>query len=114
MTPSAADRLRIGMAPTGPFLVPARFVSPVTLRVVLRLNGDVLQDGPTGDMIFDVARLIEYASAITELCPGGPLMTGNPAGNGAHYNRCLQPDDILEGEITGLGIQRNRCVAGAE
>lgn len=97
-------------SPTGPYLVPARFVDPLKLRVVLRLNGEVMQDGETSDMIFDVARLIEYVSAITELRPGDLLMTGSPAGNGAHYGRFLAPGDVLEGEISGLGTQHNRCV----
>lgn len=97
-------------SPTGPFLVPAAFVDPAALRVRLRLNGEVMQDGPTSDMIFDVARLVEHTSAITELRPGDLLMTGSPAGNGAHHGRFLRPGDVMEGEITGLGTQRNRCV----
>jgi len=101
-------------SPTGPYLVPAAFVDPASLRVHLRLNGEVMQDGPTSDMIFDVARLIEHTSAITELHPGDLLMTGSPAGNGAHHGRFLQPGDVIEGAITGLGIQRNRCVAERE
>jgi 2-keto-4-pentenoate hydratase/2-oxohepta-3-ene-1,7-dioic acid hydratase in catechol pathway len=97
-------------SPTGPYLVPAAFVDPSALRVRLRLNGELMQDGPTSDMIFDVARLVEHTSAITQLRPGDLLMTGSPAGNGAHHGRFLRPGDVMEGEITGLGIQRNTCV----
>jgi 2-keto-4-pentenoate hydratase/2-oxohepta-3-ene-1,7-dioic acid hydratase in catechol pathway len=98
-------------SPTGPFLVPAAFVDPTDLRIELRLNGELMQDGKTSDMVFDVPRLIEHVSAITELRPGDLLMTGSPAGNGAHYGRYLRPGDVLDGEITGLGRQRTQCVA---
>lgn len=97
-------------SPTGPYVVPAAFVDPARLRIVLRVGGRVMQDGETSDMIFDVPSLIEYVSAITELRPGNLLMTGSPAGNGAHHGRYLRPGDVLDGEITGLGRQRNRCV----
>lgn len=98
-------------SPTGPVLVPAAYVDPSDLRIVLRLNGEVMQDSKTSDMLFDVARLVEHVSAITELLPGDLLMTGSPAGNGAHHGRFLRSGDVLEGEITGLGMQRNRCVS---
>ncbi|EXG79746.1 fumarylacetoacetate hydrolase family protein [Cryptosporangium arvum] len=98
--------------PTGPFLVPAEFVGdPMRLRIRLEHNGVVRQDESTKDMIFDVARLIEYASTITELRPGDLLLTGSPAGNGAHWDVFLKPGDVLECSITGLGAQRNTCVA---
>jgi 2-keto-4-pentenoate hydratase/2-oxohepta-3-ene-1,7-dioic acid hydratase in catechol pathway len=98
--------------PTGPFLVPAEFVGdPGQLRIRLEHNGVVRQDESTKDMIFDVARLIEYASTITELRPGDLLLTGSPAGNGAHWDVYLRPGDVLECSITGLGTQRNTCIA---
>lgn len=97
--------------PTGPYLVPTGFIDPTDLRLVLRLNGEVMQDGHTSDMIFDVPRLVEYISSVVELRPGDLIATGSPAGNGAHYGRFLRPGDVLEGEISGLGVQRNRCVA---
>jgi 2-keto-4-pentenoate hydratase/2-oxohepta-3-ene-1,7-dioic acid hydratase in catechol pathway len=97
--------------PLGPYLVPAAFVpDPQQLRITLKLNGNVMQDEATADMIFTVAHLIEYLSAGVELQPGDVICTGSPAGNGAHYGRFLQHDDILESSITGLGVQRNRCI----
>ena len=69
-----------------------------------------MQDATTSDMIFDIPRLIEHVSAITPLRPGDLLLTGSPAGNGAHYGRYLQAGDVMESTITGLGTQRNRCV----
>jgi 2,4-didehydro-3-deoxy-L-rhamnonate hydrolase len=102
--------------PTGPFLVPAAFVDdPQNLRITLKLNGQMMQDESTADMIFEVARIIEFLSANVQLWPGDLIATGSPAGNGTHYNRYLTPGDLMEGSITGLGTQRNRCVAeGAE
>lgn len=100
--------------PTGPYIVPAAFVDPARVRITLRLNGQVMQDASAGDMLFDISRLIEYVSSVGELLPGDMLLTGSPAGNGAHHGRYLQPGDVMEGAITGLGRQRNRCVAERE
>jgi 2-keto-4-pentenoate hydratase/2-oxohepta-3-ene-1,7-dioic acid hydratase in catechol pathway len=109
------DWLRAKNAPTftplGPYLVPAEFVDPGDLRVALRLNGRTMQDESTKDMIFDVARLVSYASQTVRLLPGDLVLTGSPAGNGLHWGRLLRPGDVMEGSITGLGAQRNRCVA---
>jgi 2-keto-4-pentenoate hydratase/2-oxohepta-3-ene-1,7-dioic acid hydratase in catechol pathway len=97
--------------PAGPWLVPAAFAGdPMKLRITLSLNGEVMQDESTADMIFDVARLIEHTSSITTMLPGDLLLTGSPAGNGASRGRLLRPGDVMEGTITGLGRQRNRCV----
>ncbi|MEU6375731.1 fumarylacetoacetate hydrolase family protein [Streptomyces sp. NPDC046909] len=94
--------------PTGPFLVPAPFVGdPDDLRITLRHNGVVRQDESTKDMIFDIPRLIAYVSTTTTLRPGDLLLTGSPAGNGAHWGVFLKPGDVVEAEITGLGHQRN-------
>ena len=97
--------------PLGPWLVPAQFVpDPRDLRITLRLNGETMQDELTADMIFGIPELIEHVSAITPLRPGDLLLTGSPAGNGAHYGRYLHAGDVMESTITGLGTQRNRCV----
>ncbi|MER7923248.1 fumarylacetoacetate hydrolase family protein [Streptomyces sp. NPDC096057] len=94
--------------PTGPFLVPAAFVKdPGDLRITLRHNGVLRQDESTKDMIFDIPRLIAYVSTTTTLRPGDLLLTGSPAGNGAHWGVFLKPGDVVESEITGLGHQRN-------
>jgi 2,4-didehydro-3-deoxy-L-rhamnonate hydrolase len=101
-----------GFLPFGPYLVPAAFVpDPRKLRLTLKLNGEVMQDESSADMIYGVARLIEYLSQHVQLWPGDLICTGSPAGNGAHYNRFLRPGDVMEAAIDGLGMQRNRCVA---
>ena len=70
-----------------------------------------MQDESTADMLFDVAALIAHISDVAELRPGDLVLTGSPAGNGASHGVFLRPGDVMEGEITGLGMQRNRCVA---
>lgn len=101
-----------GFLPFGPYLVPASFVhDPQNLRLTLKLNGQTMQDESSADMIYGVARLIEYLSAHVQLWPGDLICTGSPAGNGAHYNRFLRPGDVMEASIDGLGTQRNVCVA---
>ena len=98
--------------PFGPTLVPACFVpNPQQLRITLKLNGQTMQDESTADMLFDVARQIEYISSHVELWPGDLIATGSPAGNGSHYNRFLRDGDVIDAEIEGLGRQRNPCVA---
>jgi 2-keto-4-pentenoate hydratase/2-oxohepta-3-ene-1,7-dioic acid hydratase in catechol pathway len=102
-------------SPVGPYIVPAAHVpDPHDLQITLRLNGQVMQDSSTSDMMFGIDRLIEYASSITELRPGDLLLTGSPAGNGVHHGRFLAPGDVIESEITLLGRQRNTCVAEAQ
>jgi 2,4-diketo-3-deoxy-L-fuconate hydrolase len=97
--------------PTGPLLVPARFVpDPSALRVELRLNGTTMQDSTTADLLFDVASVISYASSFAVLRPGDLVITGSPPGNGSHWGRFLRDGDVMEGTITGLGLQRNRVV----
>ncbi|NOT61715.1 MAG: fumarylacetoacetate hydrolase family protein [Acidobacteria bacterium] len=97
--------------PFGPYLVPAAFVPhPQELQLTLKLNGEIKQDESTADMIFDIARQIEYLSGLVELWPGDVICTGSPAGNGTHYQRFLQAGDVVESTITGLGVQRNTCV----
>jgi 2-keto-4-pentenoate hydratase/2-oxohepta-3-ene-1,7-dioic acid hydratase in catechol pathway len=98
--------------PLGPLLVPAAHVAdPMNLRLQLSVNDRTMQDATTADMLFGVDALIEYLSTITQLAPGDLVLTGSPAGNGAHHGVFLQPGDEVVGRIEGLGEQRNRCVA---
>ncbi|MFI9345238.1 fumarylacetoacetate hydrolase family protein [Streptomyces sp. NPDC052773] len=103
-----------GFTPLGPWIVPTESVgAPGDLRVTLKLNGDTMQDESTKDMIFNVARIVSYASETARLLPGDLVLTGSPAGNGMHWGRLLRDGDVMEGSITGLGTQRTRCVAEA-
>ena len=97
--------------PTGPFLVPATFVGdPASLRITLKHNGVTRQDESCADMLFDLPAILAYITEVTELGPGDLVLTGSPAGNGAHWGVFLAEGDVLEGEITGLGRQVNHCV----
>jgi 2-keto-4-pentenoate hydratase/2-oxohepta-3-ene-1,7-dioic acid hydratase in catechol pathway len=101
-----------GFMPIGPLFVPAAFVAdPHQLRLRLELNGQVMQDESTADMIFRIERQIEYVSSYARLLPGDILATGSPAGNGMHHGRFLQPGDRMRATITGLGEQVNHLIA---
>ena len=113
MTDFLMTKGRPGFFPTGPYLVPREFVDDYRrLRLSLRVNGEVMQDEFVDDIIYGVEELVAYASSVTELRPGDILLTGSPGGNAGHHdNRWLRPGDVIEGEITGLGLLRNRCIA---
>ncbi|MDS2173436.1 fumarylacetoacetate hydrolase family protein [Nesterenkonia sp. CL21] len=98
-----------GFLPTGPYLVPAPFVDPGDLGIRLSLNGTVMQDSRTSDLLFDIPTLVAQASQTMPLRPGDLLLTGSPAGNGMHWGRMLQDDDVMVGSIERLGSQTVRC-----
>lgn len=100
-----------GFLPTGPFLVPAQFVEASDAEVRLELNGEVMQDASTSDLLFDIAALVSGASQTMPLLPGDILLTGSPAGNGQHWKRFLRDGDVMTGTIAGLGTQTVRCIA---
>ncbi|MFE0677836.1 fumarylacetoacetate hydrolase family protein [Streptomyces sp. NPDC058867] len=103
-----------GFTPLGPWIVPATSIAhPDDLRLTLKLNGETMQDESTKDMIFNVARMVSYASQTARLLPGDLVLTGSPAGNGMHWGRLLRDGDVMDGSITGLGAQRTRCVTEA-
>lgn len=102
--------------PTGPALVSLdELADPFDLRVVCRVNGEVRQDARTTDMVTDVAGLVAFLSSVLTLRPGDICLTGTPAGVGAARNPpvFLRPGDVVETEIVGIGVMRNRCVAEA-
>jgi 2-keto-4-pentenoate hydratase/2-oxohepta-3-ene-1,7-dioic acid hydratase in catechol pathway len=100
-------------APVGPALVTADEVpDPHNLGIRLRLNGKTMQDSNTSQHIFRVDEIIAYLSKIFTLEPGDLIFTGTPPGVGMARNPpvWLQPGDIVEVEIDGLGILRNSVV----
>jgi 2,4-diketo-3-deoxy-L-fuconate hydrolase len=100
-----------GYLPLGPYFVPAEFVeNHKDLQINLALNGEMKQDESTDDMIFGIPRLLEYLTERVKLFPGDILCTGSPAGNGVHYKRFLQPGDVMDASITGLGKQKNHII----
>ncbi|MBC9714794.1 fumarylacetoacetate hydrolase family protein [Streptomyces sp. TRM66268-LWL] len=103
-----------GFTPLGPWIVPSDSVGDLDdLQLNLKLNGEVMQDESTKDMIFGVARMVSYISQGARLLPGDLVLTGSPAGNGMHWGRLLRDGDVMDASITGLGAQRTRCVAEA-
>jgi 2-keto-4-pentenoate hydratase/2-oxohepta-3-ene-1,7-dioic acid hydratase in catechol pathway len=82
------------------------------LRVVQRLNGEVLQDGNTSDMVFSVPYLVAYISNTFTLEPGDLILTGTPPGVGWARDPkvALQPGDVVEVEVEGIGVLRNPVV----
>ncbi|MFI6367711.1 fumarylacetoacetate hydrolase family protein [Nocardia sp. NPDC050630] len=79
------------------------------LEVETRLNGEVMQSGDTGQMIFSIPQLINYASTIFTLTPGDVIATGTPSGVGFSRKppRYMKPGDVVEVEIEGIGTLRN-------
>ena len=82
------------------------------LRVVQRLNGEILQDGSTSDLIFPVPFLVAYISNVFTLEPGDLILTGTPPGVGwaREPKVSLQPGDVVEVEVEGIGALRNPVV----
>jgi len=76
------------------------------LAVICRVNGEVRQAGFTSDMVFGVAEIFEYITAFTTLLPGDVILTGTPSG----VSR-VEPGDLMEVEIDGIGTLTNRLVA---
>jgi 2-keto-4-pentenoate hydratase/2-oxohepta-3-ene-1,7-dioic acid hydratase in catechol pathway len=100
-------------APIGPYLVTADEVrDPQTLEVWTTVNGEQRQRATTANMIFTVRHLVAYVSRFMSLRVGDLVSTGTPAGvaHGMKPPRYLQPGDVVEMGITGLGTQKSRVV----
>jgi 2-keto-4-pentenoate hydratase/2-oxohepta-3-ene-1,7-dioic acid hydratase in catechol pathway len=76
------------------------------LRVTTHLNGDLVQDGRTRDMVFDVPALVAYVSAVMTLLPGDVILTGTPEGVGP-----MQVGDEVEITVAGIGSLTNKVAA---
>ena len=97
----------------GPWMVTHEEIDPKRkLKLEVRLNGEIMQSGDTGQMIFSTARLISYASTIFTLVPGDVIITGTPSGVGFSRKppRFMKAGDICEVEIEGVGLLRNPIV----
>jgi 2-keto-4-pentenoate hydratase/2-oxohepta-3-ene-1,7-dioic acid hydratase in catechol pathway len=95
-------------APCGPALVTLDEVGDLTsLELRTRINGEVLQQGTTANLIFGPADLIAWLSRTITLLPGDIIATGTPAGVGAVQGRFLRDGDTVEIEIDGLGTLVN-------
>jgi len=101
--------------PLGPSIVTTDELSdPNSLRISARLNGKIMQDSNTADMIFDVLSLIEFLSLDTTLRAGTVILTGTPSGVGVARTPpvYLQDRDRIEIEIEKIGVLTNPVVFG--
>ncbi len=98
--------------PMGPWIVTADEMDGRRTRVRCWVNGELRQDGPTENMIFDIPTLIETISRGITLYPGDIIATGTPAGVGMGLNppRYIASGDVIRVEIDGIGQIENRFV----
>lgn len=100
-----------GTGAFGPYIVTADELPAGAkgLRLQTLLNGEVVQDGNTNDLIFDVATLVSLLSEVMTLSPGDIIVTGTPAGVGVARKPPLwmKPGDVCEVRADGLGVLRN-------
>lgn len=92
-------------APVGPFIAPAEDFEADNAAIKTRVNGELRQDSNTSNLIFDVPYLIEFISGVMTLEVGDVIATGTPPGVGE-----LNPGDLVEVEIEGIGILGNEVV----
>jgi 2-keto-4-pentenoate hydratase/2-oxohepta-3-ene-1,7-dioic acid hydratase in catechol pathway len=106
---------RKNYSPFGPWLVDAQDVAQRdALHMTCTLNGEVVQDTMTDDLIFNVSDIISYLSGIVQLLPGDVIFTGTPGGVGVSRQPqvFLKPGDVLVSTIDGIGTTTNACVQG--
>lgn len=92
-------------APFGPVIVPKEFLpaGPSDLHLVTKLNGTVVQDARTSNLIWSEPHLIAYVSSRMTLYPGDVIITGTPAGTGMERQVFLKPGDVVTVEVEGIG-----------
>ncbi|MHB1922245.1 MAG: fumarylacetoacetate hydrolase family protein, partial [Chitinophagaceae bacterium] len=103
-----------GFAPMGPWLVSKDEIRNVHgLRLWLKLNGKIMQDSNTSDMIFNVPFLVYYISQFMTLLPGDVISTGTPSGVGLCQSPplYLKPGDLVELGVDGLGQSCQKVVS---
>jgi 2-keto-4-pentenoate hydratase/2-oxohepta-3-ene-1,7-dioic acid hydratase in catechol pathway len=103
-----------GFAPFGPELVTSDEIpEPGDLEIRLRLNGEMMQNSNTRQLIFPIDELISYLSSVCTLVPGDVIFTGTPPGVGMARKPpvFLKPGDTTEVEIEGIGVLKNTFVA---
>lgn len=101
-------------APLGPWMVTKEEVADVNnLRLWLKVNDTMMQDGTTSNLIFNIPFLVSYISRFMTLLPGDIISTGTPAGVGLGFKPpvYLKAGDVVELGIDGLGVSKQCCVA---
>ncbi|MEQ8808264.1 MAG: fumarylacetoacetate hydrolase family protein, partial [Imperialibacter sp.] len=101
-------------APLGPYVVTPDEIKDINnVRLWLSVNGKMMQDGSTSDLIFKVPFLVSYLSQFMTLLPGDVISTGTPKGVGLGFNPpvYLKPGDVMELGIDGMGVSKQKVVA---
>jgi 2-keto-4-pentenoate hydratase/2-oxohepta-3-ene-1,7-dioic acid hydratase in catechol pathway len=99
----------------GPCLVTPDELDVSNLKMTARVNGEIWSEGNTGDMYYSFPQIIEYISASETLYPGDFIGSGTPgSGCGLEQDRWLQPGDVIELEVEGIGTLRNRVIKEGE
>ena len=103
-------------APFGPVIVPKEFMPklPSDLRITTKVNGRMVQDARTSDLIWSEPHLVAYISSRMTLYPGDVISTGTPSGTGMERQTFLKPGDVVEIEIEGIGILKTPFKALSE
>lgn len=100
-------------APLGPWLVTTdEIADPNNLKLWLKVNGQTLQESTTADFVFNTQYLVSYISQYMSLMPGDIISTGTPSGVGLGLKppRFLQPGDVMELGVEGLGVSRQTAI----
>ncbi len=93
----------------GPWIVTKDEFGPDSpkLRLTLKVNGELRQDGNTAEMTWDVGHLVKFVDERTSFECGDVMFTGSPAGTGQGSGKFLQPGDVVEASVEGIGTLRN-------
>jgi 2-keto-4-pentenoate hydratase/2-oxohepta-3-ene-1,7-dioic acid hydratase in catechol pathway len=100
-------------APLGPWLVTKDEIPDInSMHIWLSVNGEIMQESNTGNLIFKIPFLVSYVSQFMTLLPGDIISTGTPAGVGLGMNpqQYLKEGDVIELGIDGLGTSKQKCV----
>jgi 5-oxopent-3-ene-1,2,5-tricarboxylate decarboxylase / 2-hydroxyhepta-2,4-diene-1,7-dioate isomerase len=98
-----------GFCPLGPGLVDAGDVDPTDLGLRTYVNGELVQEGNTGELLWPIAYMLADLSRLITLEPGDVFLSGTPANS-----RPVEPGDVVEVEVEGIGRLSNRIVDGKE
>jgi 2-keto-4-pentenoate hydratase/2-oxohepta-3-ene-1,7-dioic acid hydratase in catechol pathway len=102
-----------GTGPLGPWLVTTDEIpDPGKLTLTTRLNGQQVQHSPTSQLIYSIPQIIAFCSDFTALSPGDVIATGTPegVGHGRKPPLWMKPGDVLEVDITGIGVLRAHII----
>lgn len=108
----ALGKSRDSYGPIGPVMVsPDLFDDPTQIDLACTVNGEEKQSDNTRNLLFTVADLVAYLSAVTTLVTGDIIFTGTPEGVGGPKGIYLKPGDVVVSTVAGVGTMTNNCIA---